>query len=1265
MAVPPPLGNPNWQSIPAQSVYPGQTVRVNLRNYNSRNDASITTYGPSQQMQNPAWAQVVYTGNRLELVIAPPTSVAGGSSWTVVLRASALVGSQNVHRDITVTVNVQTPVRPALTPVTQNLTAGVAWTVDVNTFRTAGAPTPVYSLRGNYPDWVSLTGSTLSGTPPITQYTSLTNADEVDMRASNVGGDTDFTVSLQIARAVGPGITSIPAQYAVQGEAFSLDMASHIGGTPTPNILSTGLPTWMQVDGTRLTGTPVGYTQNTTETVTVTVQNVVGTVSHAFTLYVRVFSDTFTELTTGSPISPPLNNQTALAATSDRLYIATSNLTINNVVYSYSHTGASLSSETITLGSANGADANPVNGLAAHDGYLYVLGGTGSHYVFKYRISDRTLVGTQDVAGAASAICIPVVNGQHVLGVLRTTGTVQFWNIDMTSGALGTLDFTLQEDGVSASAWKAMAYDELDGKIYVSEENGANSFMYAFTPSGDRDEDEAIRLDSSNTQPRGAAYVDDTMYVGQGTAPGGNRWRGHVYIYTSAARVLDIPAQSAFDGEAWTLDLAPYLANDITVTFRTGYSVPAWLSLSNTVLSATQLPAVARSRQDDTYTILLTGTHADRTTDFEVTLTVKYIEAPTWTAIPTQTLDQRVTPNISNVNPPLKTSVTLDLDDYIANRSRAGALTFSVRDREQNNIGIQMNADGHTVTLTAPTTLSGVESFDRQGNYTLDLAVQNRIGSTSAVISVNVNHLILPSLRAIPNQDIHRNEVDTLDLSQFGTGLPTVFYALGTITPTLTEDVATIISNANGRWSIHPNPALERTGTYTVQVIATNRVGRASGSFNMTIHGVPRDTSVAPTWHTSGLTFDVNTGDSVTVDVSTLLAGASPQPTYSVSDASEVTNLGGTATLTGSELTVSIPSSVDSDTHASVSVSARNSAGGASVDLTFNVHYVSAPVWTRIPAQTWHVGEASRLDLNAYVTSIPAVTNIRFQPGETPPSWMTLVSGVLSGTPDDEDYTTATTLSLHCEAVNPIGTTPVQIFLNISIAEVPAWTTDAIRLVIIEGQTETYPLADYMSAATPIPVYSFGAGILQLPITAHLQGDALTITAPGDIAVATEYTLPLIATNSEGVANKDVTLVVDPRIALGELTHFVSDDYNEIRSLLDLRLTEAELPNAVIASSIYQNAAFSWVAIETADVVSPLSEDETLQYKKRAALYRCAGLIAPAVSKRISESVGSVSERYTFVDWLQTQRGLFARADEALSHLKPVNIEPIGYFGVG
>ena len=276
-------------------------------------------------------------------------------------------------------------------------------------------------------------------------------------------------------------------------------------------------------------------------------------------IYIRVGSDTFTELMTGSPFNVPHNNLRALAATSTRIYYATDDS--HGTVYVTNLSGVAQSSENITLGSANGGSSSPIEGLAIHQGNLYVLGGTATSYVFKYRLSDRSLVGTQSIGGPSRAVAIPQVGSDFVMMVLRTTGVVQVWSIlfpGTLAGPIPALGFTLSEPGITGSQWQSLTYDSLDGKVYAGSANSAGAFLYAFTPHGVRDQDEAIQLDSANTDPRGAAYIDDTMYVAQADSGASTC---HVYVYNSIARVLPIPNQEGFTGEMWRLDLAPYLAN--------------------------------------------------------------------------------------------------------------------------------------------------------------------------------------------------------------------------------------------------------------------------------------------------------------------------------------------------------------------------------------------------------------------------------------------------------------------------------------------------------------------------------------------------------------------------------------------------------------------------------------------------------------------------------------------------------------------------------
>ena len=1138
MAVPQTSINPTWRTIPRQDLYPGQTVRLSIRNYQARQDATVSILPTGA----PSWVTIHEDGATKEIVIAVPSTETGGESYTIDLSASAFVTGQNrVVTNVTAfTINILAPVVPAVTIADQSLTAGVPFSLNLASGLTAGAPTPSYSFAPSFtpPSWLTLNGSTISGTPPIADYTAPTNLEAINLRATNVGGHTDFTVNLNIARAVAPGISSIANQYATQGVAFSLDLSSHLAGTPTPTLSATSLPTWLHVQGTSLVGTPSGFTANQTERVTVTATNVVSSVSTSFNLYIRVGSDTFTELTTGSPIDVPHNNLRALAATDNRLYYATSDS--NGIVYAVNHAGVAQSSENITLSTTNSGNTTPIEGLAVYGGNLYVLGGSGTQYVYKYRLSDRSLIGIQNIGGPARAVSIPQIGEDHVMAVLRTSGNVQVWSIlfpGVNAGPQPALGYALSENGVSANSWQALTFDSLDGKMYAGAPNTAGAFMFAFTTHGVRDVSEAIQLDSANNDPRGAAYIDDTMYVAQANSGAST---GHVYIYNSIARVLPIPNQEGFDGEAWTLDLAPYLANSITVSFKSGTNPPHWLNLTNNVLSGT-LPAVSRSRQDDTYNIQLTATHVDRAQDFSVNLTVKYIEAPTWGTIPAPTLDQNVTPNIPNVHPPLVLTAEVHLSDYITNYSRAGTITFGASDSEGSGTNPQLTTrvkDGVTIndvlTLTSPTTLP-VENQD-VASFGLRVEATNIIGHSFTSMPLDINHLQLPSINRLPAQSVNRNEIDSFDLSAFAMGRPAPTFALGTVTPHLDDNIVQITSNANGHWTIRPNQQLEILNTtYSVNVIALNRVGTANRNFQLTVHGVPHvDPDIAPQWQTTGLTFDVNTGAHIDIDLTTLISRSRPQPTFTIFNNQELRDLGISSSISGNTLTVTVPADLDTDIDRTVNITATNRAGSSEVPLTIRIHHVSAPVWRALPAQRVRPGDTLSLNLNTYVTGIPTPT-IAFTTAPTGDAGnATLIDGHFNWVIPNT-YTADTAVPFTFTATNNEGTSNAALSVNVITDAAPVWSDDAIVISVTEGDIDDeYDFAANLTAGSPIPTLSLDASAANIPATMSFQGTILKITPTSDFVKTMQFSFGVIATNSTGSANKAVTLNIVPVFTDGE-----------------------------------------------------------------------------------------------------------------------------------
>lgn len=113
-----------------------------------------------------------------------------------------------------------------------------------------------------------------------------------------------------------------------------------------------------------------------------------------------------------------------------------------------------------------------------------------------------------------------------------------------------------------------------------------------------------------------------------------------------------------------------------------------------------------------------------------------------------------------------------------------------------------------------------------------------------------------------------------------------------------------------------------------------------------------------------------------------------------------------------------------------------------------------------------------------------------------------------------------------------------------------------------------------------------------------------------------------------------------------------ADDYPEIRAALDVSLSEAELPNAVIGRSIYVGAAMDEVIARY-----PTAESETDPKKiarlKRAAVLLAAARLAPAIVRITSLAITQGDRNWSRQTFDPEQRAaeLRAMAEQELSAL--------------
>jgi predicted peptidase len=242
-------------STPATNAFVGQPFSY-----------TITTTGspaPTLSMSGlPAWLSL--SGNVLSGT--PPSA---GTTGTITLTASNGVNPDATQSFV---INVSTLMPPGIT--SSSVTTAAVGQPYSYAITTTGNPAPSLSTVDDLPEWLSFTGNVLSGTP--TQSGSLA----VTLVADN-GVNPPATQSFTLNIGTAPAITSAPIIAATVGQPYSYTIATT--GTPAPVLSASGLPAWLSLSGSVLSGTPTAA--GATGTITLTASNGYGTnATQSFTI---------------------------------------------------------------------------------------------------------------------------------------------------------------------------------------------------------------------------------------------------------------------------------------------------------------------------------------------------------------------------------------------------------------------------------------------------------------------------------------------------------------------------------------------------------------------------------------------------------------------------------------------------------------------------------------------------------------------------------------------------------------------------------------------------------------------------------------------------------------------------------------------------------------------------------------------------------------------------------------------------------------------
>lgn len=229
---------------------------------------AITTTGtPSPTFSisgNPSWL----TLNNNILSGTPPSV---GTFGPIVITATNMAGSSKQEFNLIVGEDV-TPVEPVITSVAP--TTGTIGTTFIYRISSTGIPKPTISVTG-FPEWLTLSDTTLSGTPPTFGLFG-----PITITATNILGSVQQSFSITVPGV--PSITSSALTTAVANSLYSYSIEA--SGMPVPGLTVSGNPEWLSLIGNVLSGTPL--TVGTFGPITLTATNTEGNSIQTFSIIV-------------------------------------------------------------------------------------------------------------------------------------------------------------------------------------------------------------------------------------------------------------------------------------------------------------------------------------------------------------------------------------------------------------------------------------------------------------------------------------------------------------------------------------------------------------------------------------------------------------------------------------------------------------------------------------------------------------------------------------------------------------------------------------------------------------------------------------------------------------------------------------------------------------------------------------------------------------------------------------------------------------------
>lgn len=976
----------------------------------------------------------------------------------------------------------------------------------------------------------------------------------------------------------------------------------------------------------------------------------------------------FTSQITGSPFTTPHANISAMAYVNiggvKRIYYAQGGDFTK--IFCMSTSGTADTSREINVQNQGDARTSPIRGLCSDGTYLYAItGALGNQYIHVYRLSDRTYRANTPLgfhadhyARGIETFPRPGRTTEKRINILQDN-IVRSYQAVVTASSI---TLSQQNDGtfalptnemVTSGNWQSIAWDDtVDRLLIVAEQSAPNERdkVFGFTYTGARDDREDF-LPGVDIDAMTYNGDDDDLYMVHETST-------NLYAWGDAPRwQLGNTDLNITEGQTYILDLKPLVDTGATITARNAYTTQTGLqnaNLTDGVFTWTDPPAPTGGRAHQPFTLTFRATlganHTDQRFNFILNAAVTPYVPVSWrtTTLPAQTVYEPYTPPAGAPTPNLSHGFAINLSDYIA--SGRDPITFSAR-HESGDLGGTFQITQRFVNQQAIRDRlvfnSSAVARSSSGVIAVTASNENDAGSPTIVvayITVNTINLVHPAWNSNSNQiNIGDRSSHSINLRDLSTGEPQTDIEFVGTPP---ADINAAINNG----ILTLRSSLPRTTDSTEHFTAklTNILTDTDGvqqTFDVNISAAQQPRS-APVWLPGPINISTDKGQTARIDLNQYIQSANPSPEFGVSAPEGVL-----ATIRGSIsgqhfLEYTIPSTITEDTAYSVDVTATNDLDSAVKTIVITGNAETIPVVGNIPRQAATNNEMWSVDLSPFVTGKTPIT-YTFDPSYTVPSTMALDGSRLSYTPSNVEQDTSILVPL--VIANEDGTVNYSLQIFLLAHNPPIWDMPAIEFEVLEGQSETFDLNRYISGTRPITM-RFAPTYSHADLEISINNNQLQITRAPTVDTDTYYNIPVLADSEYGNAEKTITLKVLARIAMEEIHSFTQDDYNEIRYLLGFEITTDELPDTVIQSSIYEQAGIDWVI--QALPANPSRTLLNLRRKKRAALYRCASIIAGHVPELVSENVAGASKLFGTTSWIDRSADLFVKAQREVDLVK-------------